>query len=64
MFFSYFFSGKKKGFNISCKMPPVETISMQYQILFSGENKKNIINVSSSELESGKNYDVLGENMD
>ena len=28
----------------------LETICMNYQILFPGENKKNIINLSSAEL--------------
>ena len=30
----------KTGFNISCKMSPVETICMKCQNPFSGENKK------------------------
>ena len=29
---------------------PMETICMKYQILFSGKNKKNIINLSSAKL--------------
>ena len=52
-FFSYF--PQKTGYDISCKLSPIETISMVYQNLFSGENKKNIINLSSAELaKSGK----------
>ena len=47
-YFSYF--SKKIGFNISCKLSPVETIHMKCQILFSGKNKKNINNSSSAEL--------------
>ena len=39
--FSYF--SRKTGFDISCKLSPMETICMKCQILFSGTNKKNII---------------------
>ena len=46
---TFFFQGT--GFDISCKLPPEETICMKYQILFSEKNKKqNIINLSSAEL--------------
>ena len=47
IFFSYFF--QKTGFDISCKLSPEETICMKCQILFTGKNKKNIINLSSAE---------------
>ena len=47
-FFSYF--SQKTGFNISCKMSPLETICMKCNILFPGKIKKNIGNVSSAEL--------------
>ena len=47
-YFSYF--SQKTGFDISCKLSLIETICMKYQILFYGENKKNIINLSSAEL--------------
>ena len=40
----------KSGFDISCKLSPMETICMKCQILFSGKNKKNVINLSSVEL--------------
>ena len=40
---------QKTGFDISCKLSPKETICMKCQILFSGKNKKNIINLSSAE---------------
>ena len=40
MTFSYF--SQKAGFDISCKSSLLETIYMKCQILFSGENKKNI----------------------
>ena len=43
IFFSYF--PQKTGFDIS----PMETICMKYQTMFSGKNKKNIINLSSAE---------------
>ena len=33
---------QKTGFEISCKLPSVETVCNEYQILFSGKNKKNI----------------------
>ena len=41
----FLFSLRKKN-DISCKL----TVSMKYQILFSGNNKLNIINLSSAEL--------------
>ena len=37
-------------FDISCKFSPVETLCMKCWILFSGKNKKNIINLLSVEL--------------
>ena len=40
----------KRGFDISCKLSVMETICMKSQILFSGENKQNIVNLSSAEL--------------
>ena len=43
-YFSY--SSQKTGFDISCKLSPMETICMKYQSLFSGKN----INLSSAEL--------------
>ena len=39
--FSYF--SKKTGFDISCKLSPVETICMKCQNLFSGKTKQNIL---------------------
>ena len=39
-YFSYF--SLKTGFDISCKLSPMETIYMKCQNLFSGKNKKNI----------------------
>ena len=46
-YFTYF--SQKTGFDISCK------ICMKCQILFSGKNKKNTINLSSAEnAQSGK----------
>ena len=49
-FFNYFscFS-QKTGFDTSCKLSPVETILMNCQIMFSGKNKENIINLPSVE---------------
>ena len=41
---------QKTGFDISCKLSPVETICMESQILFSGENNKNIVNLLSADL--------------
>ena len=46
-FFSYF--PQKTGFDISCKLSPVETVCMKHQILISGKNRKNI-NLLSAEL--------------
>ena len=46
IFFSYF--SQKTGYDISCKLSPKETVCMKCQILFSGKNKKNIINLSSA----------------
>ena len=39
IFFLFF---PKTGFDISCKLSPMETICMKCQNLFSGKNKKNI----------------------
>ena len=39
----------KTGFNISCKLSPMETICMKCQILFCRKNKKNYFNMSSTE---------------
>ena len=50
-YFSYFsYFSQKTGFDILCKLSPIKTICMKCQILFSGENKKTIINLSSAEL--------------
>ena len=45
---SYFFPENR--IDISCKLSPVETICLKCLILFSGKNKKNIINLSSAEI--------------
>ena len=37
------------GFDISCKLSPVETICTKCLSIFSGKNKKNIITLSSAE---------------
>ena len=37
----YFYFSQKTGFDISCKLPPIETICMKCQSLFSVENNKN-----------------------
>ena len=47
-YFSYF--SQETGFDISCKLSLMETICIKCQILFSGKNKKNFINLSSAEL--------------
>ena len=47
IFFTFF---PWAGFDISCKLSPMETICMKFQILFSGKKRKNITNVSSAEL--------------
>ena len=44
---SYF--SQKTGFDISCKLSPMETICMKCQILFSETNKNIIINILSTE---------------
>ena len=44
----FYNSSQETGFNISCKLPPLETICMKCQILFSGKKKKNAINLSSA----------------
>ena len=41
----FFFISSKTGFDIS-----VETICLKRQILFSGKNKKNLVNLLSAEL--------------
>ena len=38
--FSYV--SQKTGFDISCKLPPMEIVNIKCQDLFSGKNKKNI----------------------
>ena len=43
--FSY--CSQKTGFDISCKLSPMETVCMQCQILFSWKKKENI-NLSSA----------------
>ena len=45
----YFYFSQETGFDISCKLSPLETICMKCQILFSGENNKNIISLRSAE---------------
>ena len=50
IFFFFFFSLQKTGFDISCKLSPKETVCMKCQSLFSGENMKNIVNLLSAEL--------------
>ena len=40
LFFPYF--SQLTGFDISCKLSPLETICMKYQIQFSGKNKEKI----------------------
>ena len=41
---------QKTGFDISCKLSPLETFCMKCQNLFSGKNKKNITKMLSAEL--------------
>ena len=48
IFFSYF--SQKTGFDISCKLSPMKIIYMKCQVLFSGKNKQNNINLSSAGL--------------
>ena len=46
----FFLFSQKTSFDILCKLSPVETICMEYQILFSGKKKKiNKINLSTAE---------------
>ena len=47
IFFLFF---PKIGFDILCKLSPMETICIKCQILFSGKNTKNVISLSSAEL--------------
>ena len=46
----FFLFSQKTGFDISCKLFPLVTICMNCQILFCGNNKKNIVNLSSAGL--------------
>ena len=48
IFFSNF--SQKTDFDVSCQLPPGETVCVKCQILCSGKNKKNIVNMSSAEL--------------
>ena len=41
----YFY--QETGFDVSCKLSPLETVCMKCRILFSGENKKNISSSSA-----------------
>ena len=43
----YFYFSQETGFDISCKLSPLETICMKCQLLFSGNNNNNIFNLSS-----------------
>ena len=45
----FLFYSEKKGFDISCKLSPLETICMKRESLFSGKNNTNMINLSSAE---------------
>ena len=45
----FFFFSQNTGYDSSCKLSPKETICMKCKILFSGKNKKNIINLLSAE---------------
>ena len=49
----YSYSSQKIGFDIACKLFPLETICMKCLSLFSGKNKKKIISLSSDEFASG-----------
>ena len=40
---------QKTGLDISCKLSPMETICLKYQILFSVKNKKHIVSLLSAE---------------
>ena len=46
----FLYISQKTGFDILCKLSPMESICMKCQILFSGKNKKNITKLSSAEL--------------
>ena len=50
-----FFLCSSAGFDILCKLSPMETICIKYQTLFSGEKKRkqNIINLSAAEFAQG-----------
>ena len=52
IFFSDFFP-QKTGFDISCKLSPMETICMYCQTPFSRKDKKNTTNVFSAALAQG-----------
>ena len=45
-----YFYFSQNSFDISCKLYPMETICIKCEILFSGKNKKNVLNLSSAEL--------------
>ena len=38
----FFIFAQETGFDIACKLSPLEAICMKCQILFSGKNKKNM----------------------
>ena len=60
-YFSYF--SQKTGFDISCKLSPVETICMKCQVLFIGDSWHEI---SSSFMEKirKKNVNLLSTEFD
>ena len=45
----FFLFSQKTGFDILCKLSPLETICMKCQNLFSEKKKKNIMLLSSAE---------------
>ena len=53
-FFFHYFS-LETGFDISGKISPMDTVFMKCQLLFSGNNKQNILNLASAEFaQTGK----------
>ena len=58
----FFYFSHRTEFDILCKLSPMETVCMKYQILFSGKGKKNITNLLSAKL-AQRLVMVKGENV-
>ena len=56
--FLFSFFSQKIGFDISCKLPPLETICIKCQSLLSEKNKKKYLKTSAEILHSILNINI------